>query len=61
MSASLEHHLMIVQTLLSQQKISTDDNLQTHSALLHTIPSDRLSCFNKTKQKQVFQQVRFSK
>jgi len=22
-------------------------------------PSDRLSCFNKTKQKQIFQQVRF--
>jgi len=29
---------MTVQTLLSQQYISTDDNLLTHSALLHTIP-----------------------
>ena len=37
-SASLEHHLMTVLTILSQQNISTDDNLLTHSALLHTIP-----------------------
>jgi len=42
---------MTVQTLLSQQIISTDDNLLTHSALLRTIPLRPLSCFNKTKQK----------
>ena len=37
MSASLEHHLMTVQTLLSKQNIFTDDNLLTHSDLLRTI------------------------
>jgi len=50
---------MTVQTLLSKQNLCTDDNLLTPSDLLRTIPADRLPCFNKTKQKQVFQQVRF--
>jgi len=45
MSASVEHHLMTVQTLLSKQNIFTDDNLLTRSDLLRTIPRRPFTLF----------------
>jgi len=35
--ASLQHHFMTVWMLLSKQNKFTDDNLLTHSVLLHSI------------------------
>jgi len=48
--ASLQHHLMTVCMLVSKQIIFTDDNLLTHSVLLHSIQPWTFPCFNKIKQ-----------
>jgi len=46
---------MTMQTLLSQQNISTDDNLLTHSALLRTIPLSPFVLFKKKQTKTSIQ------